>query len=117
MTLLALLFSAPAFAGDSTITFEWQQVITEGFSGWHLYMSSISGGPYDGPIVNIIYEGVEQPVYSETTTIPLPIGLTYFVLTAYTPDAESGWSNEVSFLNELPLPATPFEFTIKITTQ
>ena len=112
MTLLALLFSAPAFAGS--LTFSWAQEIVEGLKGWHVYTSTAQGGPYTLVPGDIIYEGIPGAIYQTTKVMILPVGMNYFVLTAFTDTAESGYSNETSA--DIPFPP-PGDFTATYEVQ
>lgn len=107
--LAMLLLAAPAFAQtvEVDITFGWDAVVHPELAGYNLYVSQTSGNGY-------ILQDTFAQVIEGTTTIEMNLGdVRYFVLTAFTPTKESGFSNEVAFFlpNDpglIPVPAPSF---------
>ena len=118
LMVMALAMTAPALAGNVTLTFGWEQTLP--VTGWHLYMSATSGVYNDPPVLTIVYDGNPLNEYTTDTIINSPDGeehLYYFVLTAYDsadPVNETGYSNEVSQVIDFEAPATPFTLTVEI---
>lgn len=58
-------------------------------TGYHISYGNTRGGPYNLGKINLA-------AGTTTTSISLPKGTYYFVVTAYNPDSESGYSDEAS---------------------
>ena len=115
---LCLMMVAPVWAAD--LTFEWDQELSQGFTGWKLYMAVDSpGGPYLSPeVANIAYDGSGATHYtSEQAVETLPGTHTYyFVLVAFAAGYDpSANSNEVSVELTSVVPA-PLHFSVTIST-
>jgi len=118
---MLLLLAAPAWSGEKTLTFQWEQAISADFAGWQLYMSETPGVYPSAPVATINYGGVEQTTYTSDEVIPSADGeehTYYFVLTAFdTEGNESGRSNEVSQVIDFLAPDAPFSFTVTVQAQ
>ena len=92
---------ATGHCATTSVTLQWEANTEPDLSGYKLYQSNVTGGPYT----------LAQTVGTVTTTVVAGVadGRTCWVLTAYraTPLTESGYSNEVCyFLNTAP-PSVP----------
>ena len=120
--LLALLmvFCLAGTAFAETLTFEWDQEIVDGFSGWRLYMAvDSSGGPYlPNPVAQIAYDGSGATHYTATETVETLMGTHtyYFVLVAFAGSESSSDSNEV-FVELTKAVPTPLHFSVTISTE
>jgi hypothetical protein len=92
-------------AGNKSLTFTWNQVISPDFAGWKLFYKAYWSGNLDQAnyteFLDIPYSGVEAPEYSSEGSLTSPDGEThtyYFVLWAY--DDKGNWSGPS---NELPV--------------
>ena len=115
MTLLALLFSAPAFAQEM-MTFTFTQQMVEGLQGWRVYKATTAGGPYEVVPGDIIYSGTPGENYMAEKLLILPVGMNFFVMTSFTDAEESEYSNELSCNNPLPAPVLN-SVTFKVQTK
>ena len=119
--LLIMLFAGLVWAGEKSLEFSWDQVISSDFAGWKLYMSETPGDYTGVAPIDIPYTG--QSTYESTQVIISPDGEThiyYFVLTAYDdemPSLESGYSNEVSQEIDFEAPGEPFSLTVTVVTE
>jgi hypothetical protein len=107
------------YAGQKTITFQWDSNTEADMAGYKLYKGSAAGGPYTF-IVSIPYlPGV--PTQTSPTDIIVPDGtetVIYFVLTAYDiSNNESGYSNEVNARIDFKPPGNPVQFIIKVISR
>ena len=125
ITMLILLFPTVLSAGEKTLEFQWGQVISDDFAGWHLYMST-SPNVQVVPanlFTTILYTGPEQQEYASSQVITSPNNQEityYFILTAFdneVPLNESGPSNEVSQLIDFLAPDNPFTLTVTVVTE
>jgi len=108
-----------AMAGEKTLTFQWNQVLSDDFAGWKLYKSEVAGGPYvkhgnDIPFV------AQQQTYESAQVLVSPnaeVHIYYFVLTAFdTSGNESGFSNEVNARIDFQAPSVPVTLQVTVTT-
>jgi len=108
-----------AMAGEKTLTFQWNQTLSDDFAGWRLYKSEVAGGPYAKHGNDILFVS-EQPVYESAQALTSPDAEThiyYFVLTAFdTSGNESGFSNEVNARIDFESPGSPFTLKVTVTT-
>lgn len=108
LALLIVLFACVAHAETVSITFTWDKNIEPDLAGYKLYSSDVSGDYSDIPIETIIGDANTITIQMDVTTD------TYFVLTAYdTADNESGYSNQVVFID---YPDAPGNLQIKSYT-
>lgn len=106
-----------------TITFEWEQEISNDFAGWYLYakQGSTGGGVLSeyNRIATIDYDGNELLTYEGSTVLDSPDNQEveyFFVLTAFDTDGnESTASNEVSDIIDFLAPQNPLFFRVKIS--
>ena len=132
---LFLLCGIAAHGADKSLTFAWDQVITDDFAGWRLWVSDTQGGPYDkgltyfkdaqgNPIESIwiVYDGSGAGSYTSDQVVTIPDGQAitlYFVLNAWdNADNYSTNSNEVSevFADDIP-PDGPQNFSVTVNVQ
>jgi hypothetical protein len=113
-----LFFPVKSFAGNVSLTFEWEQVISPEFAGWKMYMSQTSGTYPATPWITVPYAS-QQTVYTHVEPLSSPDGEThtyYFVLTAFdNNNNESAYSDEVSAIIDFEAPSKPF--SLKVTVQ
>lgn len=103
--LSILLFGSHLSFGD-IITLQWDPNTEPDLAGYKLYYKTgiISGPPYDGTGISILWVTCDSPVdLGDITevTIDVPVGKNYiFTVTAYDneiPSLESDYSNEVEY--------------------
>lgn len=133
---LAIPMGGQVWAGQNTVTFEWEQPgeISD-LAGWKLWVATTPGGPYDqgmvyfrdangNPIaaIDIPYSGNPGATYTaDNVTIVVPDGaLTTlcFVVNAW--DAQGNFSansNEVCEPFDFVGPDQPINFKIKVKTR
>lgn len=88
---IVVIVSIPAVAQNVTFAWEPHSEAAQ-LTGFHLYQSKTAGGPYTAAAT---FAGGA----TVTGSIAKPgLGRYYFVLTAYTPEVESDYSNEVSLV-------------------
>ena len=108
-----------ATAGEKTLTFQWNQVLSDDFAGWKLYKAEVAGGPYVKHGNDILFVA-EQEAYESTQIFISPNTEThiyYFVLTAFDKSAnESAFSNEVSARIDFQAPLVPVTLQVTVTT-
>jgi hypothetical protein len=115
MIIVLMVFTAKlAFAVDNTevVTFQWDQEDKTNLEAWEMHWSDTPGGLYS-LIANIPYAGegiltFESPVSATVSGTPGDTVTKYFVLRACgTPAGEpykcSTWSNEVSYVFQIPV--------------
>ena len=94
--LLFFILAIPlvAFAGQVTITLEWDLNTETYLAGYKAYVGDAAGGPY------VEFSDIKEPVVTIDYVYDAPDGVAttkYFIVTAYreSPFLESGNSNEV----------------------
>ena len=108
-----------AIAGEKTLTFQWNQVLSDDFAGWKLYKSEVAGGPYVKHGNDILFVAEEQTYESAQVLISpdTETHIYYFVLTAFDKSAnESAFSNEVSARIDFQAPLVPVTLQVTVTT-
>jgi len=108
--LLLFIACSPAIPAQYNITFAWNQLISEDFGGWNIYISESSGNEYK-LFTQLSYDGEVKDEYTTTVIISnIPVGVTityYFVATSYDVNGnESDASNEVYKTIYIPIPDT-----------
>lgn len=105
---------------ERTLTFEWDQVISDDFAKWTLYKSNSSGGPYEF-VTDIPYSPDMTEPYTTSEVLVVADGATttmYFVLTASDSLGNtSEYSNEAVHTFDFEPPAEPIQFRINVVTQ
>ena len=97
---IILLWTAVAEAAD--VTLAWDASSSPEVTGYTVHYGNVSGlsGTYQ--------YAKNMGKVLQYTIVGLPAGTWYFAVTAYTPNAKSGYSNEVSTtISEYPLPDSP----------
>ena len=116
--LFVLFAWGSAWSGEKTLTFQWEQALSDDFAGWRLYKSEVAGGPYVKHGDDILFV-FEQQTYESAQVFASPDNEThiyYFVIIAFdTGGNESGYSNEVSVQIDFQAPAAPTLFSVTVT--
>lgn len=125
-TILVIVFSLflfcnLSFAGEKTLTFSWDQNITDDFAGWTLYHSTTDSSSGFSQFADITYTGQEATTYSSEQPIMSPDGAEtthWFYLTARDVNGnESEPSNVVDVTIDFASPESPFTFEVKVKSQ
>ena len=106
LTLILLVMVGAVLPGFSyagqDVRFTWDPYTADPITGFKLYMAS-------APSVALTPSNLVATITGQSTInytqINAPIGLKYWVLTAYTATMESGPSNEVSYVVKLKPPS------------
>lgn len=112
-----------AQAGTKTITFAWNQDISEGFAGWKLYRATSPNVQVNATnlFATIPYGGTTAAEYTTSQPLISPDGQTvtyYFVLTAFdNAGNESDKSNEVSAVIDFMAPGVPIQLKVNVISQ
>ncbi len=113
LILVTIIMFLPHYAlADMNVTLQWDANTESDLAGYRIYASTQSG-VYTTAIADI-------PTGTETVTVEVPEGVTYFVATAYdTAGNESEYSNEVSTTGTSVTgpPASPGNVTITIVIE
>lgn len=120
--LAVCFYITNAWAGNKTVTFAWNQDMSEGFAGWKLYKSTtanVSAVP-GNLFATIAYSGAPAQEYTTDQVLSSPDGQVvtyYFVMTAFDNQGnESAKSNEVSARIDFQAPGVPVQLKVTVTT-
>lgn len=101
LALLILSVTTLVFAGQD-VKFAWDPYTSDPITGFKLYMAS-------SPNVAITPANLVATISGQATVnytqVNAPVGIHYWVLTAYNPTMESGPSNEVAYTVKLKAPS------------
>ena len=124
--MISLVITIPCFAGDKTLTFQWQydDPVDQGVAKFRIYKSMASGVyDHDNDMLIELPFTIEQTEYEVDGVLTSPDGQTvtwYFVATALDDQGnESGHSNEVSALIDFEGPGDiiNFKVTLKVVPE
>jgi hypothetical protein len=101
MLLVLLLIPVSSWAGQN-VKFQWDPYTADPIVGFKLYMASAPGVAIVPANLVATIPGQAVVTY---TQVNAPVGIHYWVLTAYTASLESDPSNEVSYVVKLKPPS------------
>jgi hypothetical protein len=100
-SLLLLIMATTAFAGQD-VRFTWDPYTSDPIVGFKLYMASSPNVAITSANLVATIPGQATLTY---TQVNVPVGLKYWVLTAYNSTLESPPSNEVNYIVKLKPPS------------
>ena len=115
-----LAFGSPAFAGDKTLTFQWEYAdpAGQGVTLFRIYASTVAGNYSPNDLLAEMPFTGESAVYETDAVLTSPDGVAtmwFFIARAVDGQGnESANSNEVNQLIDFEAPGAVFNFSVSI---